>query len=118
MYKIEVDTYLVLNINLLVDKLYQGLIFDFWNIVKENGGQNLKGEVIKGFDDFKSILGEEFSEPELLYDIMNKSFTSDAVKIEGRIMKANGIIGEPDYYARIDNSILFSSTKITFLVTK
>ena len=101
-----------------MDKLYQGLIFDFWNVVKENGGQNLKGEVIKGFDDFKSILGEEFSEPELLYDIMNKSFTSDIIKIEGRIMKANGIIGEPDYYARVGNSIFIFEYKDYILSDK
>ena len=118
LYKIDIDTYLVLNINLLVDKLYQGLIFDFWNVVKENGGQNLKGEVIKGFDDFKSILGEEFSEPELLYDVMNKSFTSDIIKIEGRIMKTNGIIGEPDYYARVGNSIFIFEYKDYILSDK
>lgn len=78
----------------------------------------MKGEVIKGFDDFKSILGEEFSEPELLYDVMNKSFTSDIIKIEGRIMKTNGIIGEPDYYARVGNSIFIFEYKDYILSDK
>lgn len=41
---IEEGTYLLLNANLLVDKIYQGMKFDFFKTLKSNNLQNSKGK--------------------------------------------------------------------------
>lgn len=106
------DTYLVLNINLLVDKFYQGLIFDFWNIVEKNKGTNSKGTLIKDFGEFKSLLGDDFSENILLYDLIEKSFIStEYKKLQGKFLKSQGVKQEPDYYIRKENTIFLFEYK-------
>lgn len=110
--KVSNDTYLVLNTNLLVDKLYQGLIFDFWNVVKKLNGTNRKGKPIKDFGEFKSMLGDDYSENNVLYDLIEKSFPSaEYVKLRGNYLKSNGISSEPDYYMRKDNAIFIFEYK-------
>lgn len=106
------NTYLVLNVNLLVDKFYQGLIFDFWNVVEKNKGTNNKGKIIGNFADFKSLLGDDFSEKTLLYDLLEKSFISpEYKKIQGDSLKNQGIDNEPDYYIRKGNTIFLFECK-------
>ena len=110
--KIDSDTYLVLNSNLLVDKLYQGLIFDFWKVIEVHNGTNRKGKLIKNFGDFKSVLGDEFSETMIFYNLMEMAFGSlGYVQLTGNNMKSSGIIAEPDYYMRKDNNIFLFEYK-------
>ena len=55
------------------------------------------------------MLGEDFSESELFYDIMHKSFDDVAdIVIERKVMKNKGVSAEPDFYMRIgDTAFIF-----------
>lgn len=99
--------YLLLNANLLVDKLYQGMRFDIWSTIKKHGITNKSGKKYNGWPDFNSNLGTDFSEPELLYALMRKTFTNHiSAFFTGAELHAKGIEGEPDLYMRI-GSILY-----------
>lgn len=110
--KVVGNTYLILNTNFLVDKFYQGLIFDFWKIVETNRGTNNKGKVIKDFGDFKSLFADKFSETMILYDILYRSFGNLGYKLlNGIELKKLGISAEPDFYIRNNNSIFLFEYK-------
>ena len=54
------------------------------------------------------MLGEDFSESELFYDIMHKSFDDVAdIVIEGKVMKNKGVSAEPDFYMRIGRHSIY-----------
>lgn len=105
--KITCDTYLLLNANLLIDKLYQGMKFDFYREGKTK---------YKSYPDFNSDLGTRFSEPHLLYRLMQKIY-SDNPKVSmftGEQLKQKGVVGEPDMYLRIGDSLfLFEYKDVT-----
>lgn len=99
--------YLLLNANLLVDKLYQGMRFDIWSTIQKNGITNKRGKKYNGWPDFNSNLGTDFSEPKLLYALMRKTFTNQiSAFFTGAELRAKGIEGESDLYMRI-GSILY-----------
>lgn len=103
--KLTHNTYLLLNPNLLVDKLYQGLKFMFAASISKHSLPNKKG---KPFDantltvDFLSQLGEDFSEPHLMYHLFNKIFAKrSSAMFTGTYLKSQKIPAEPDLYLRI-----------------
>lgn len=99
--------YLLLNVNLLVDKMYQGMKFDFFRSIKEHGLLTKDGKKYINYPHFNSVLGEVFSEPKMLYPFLHKCFDGVAEKlIEGETLKANGMKGAPDFYMR-EEDILF-----------
>lgn len=103
--------YLLLNAMLLVDKLYQGMIFDFADSVIKRHGTNDKGVELKNMADFNGFLGEVFSEKHILYDTMELAFPSNNyLKLKGEDLKAN-MIGEPDYCLLHDNSMFLFEFK-------
>lgn len=99
-YEIEENDFLFLNLNLLVDKLFQGVQFALFKALQKNGA-TYKGKPIVKFDHFKSIYGEELSEKGLFYSIVKYAFEkNDYVKLDGQTLKAKLKDGEPDFYMR------------------
>lgn len=98
--------YLLLNAMLLVDKLYQGMIFDFADSVIKRHGTNNNGVEFKNMADFNAFLGEVFSEKHILYNTMELAFpNNNYLKLKGEELKAN-MKGEPDY-CLLHNGSLF-----------
>lgn len=107
LFKITDDTYLLLNANPLIDKLYQGMKFDFY--------RSLQGKY-KSYPDFNSELATRFSEPYLLYRLMQQIYSdSDEVTMfTGEELKEKGIVGEPDLYLRVGKTLyLFEYKDVT-----
>ena len=99
-YRVSKNEFIFLNLNFLVDKIYQGIQFDFAKVLVKNSA-TYKGKVIKSPVAFMSIFGDEFSENGLFYSIMNYAFEkSKYVRFEGQTMKKFLGDGEPDYYMR------------------
>lgn len=98
-YQIDKNNFIFLNLNFLVDKIYQGIQFEFAKALVKNEA-TYKGKKIKSTADFMGIFGNEFSENSLLYNVMNYAFEkSGYVKFEGEFMK-KFVNAEPDYYMR------------------
>lgn len=113
--KLSNKAYMLLNPNLLIDKFYQGLKFDFFNTLKNHSLTNDKGKVISNFADFSADFGSRFSEPILLYTLMKDVFVDrvDAI-YTGEQLKAKGVMAEPDLYIRIGESLfLFEYKDVT-----
>ena len=107
LFEITDGTYLLLNANLLVDKFYQGLKFDFF--------QSLNGKY-KTYSDFNSDLATRFSERHLLYKLMRKIYpdNSKTKMFTGEELKQKGVVGEPDLYLRIGTTLfLFEYKDVT-----
>jgi len=112
--KLNKDKLLLLNPGLLIDKMYQGLAFDLWNIInKSTINPNTQ---FKDFPTFRSFLGENFSEKYLLYNVLQHCFTKDdCVKLSGEELKSKGVVGEPDFYIREGHNVfLFEYKDILF----
>ena len=104
--------YLLLDANLLIDKIYQGLKFDLFNTIQSNGLLNAKGKPYKDLPEFNSTLGTVFSERHLLYGLLEQIYQGGkAIRFTGEDLKAAGIMGEPDYYLRIDNTLFLIEYK-------
>ncbi len=98
---------IVMNANLIVDKLYQGLKFDMFASVKKHNLYNHSGKSVKSFDDFTSEYGQYFSEKHLLGDLMSKTYSESDVELF-KEDDMNPVFGDatPDLYIR-DNDSLF-----------
>ena len=98
---------MILNTILLVDKLYQGMMFDLSESVLKRGGGNYKGKPFKTKGDFNTFIGDEFSEQQIFYDAMEMAYPArDVLKLRGSQLKANGVTGELDY-CMVDGDCLF-----------
>lgn len=110
--KIKEGTYMTTNTNLLTDRIYQCLKFVVFNSMESRGALNKKRKPFKSLGEFLGMLGEDFSEPELFYEIMHKSFDGIAdIMIEGKVMKDNKIPAEPDFYMRIGDAVFIFEYK-------
>lgn len=117
--KLPKGLYLLLNANFLVDKMYQGMRFDFFQTLKKNSICDSNGHVIKSYPDFISDIGDKFSEHVLLYNFMKDVFGQrcDAIFI-GEELKTMGIEAEPDLYMRIGKTLfLFENKDVTLSET-
>jgi hypothetical protein len=100
--KDEKNNYNIFNWNFIVDKFYQGLVFDFH--------KNTSLQSSMRFDDFKSILGIQFSEKVFFKNLLRRIYpenTDDVVLLCSD--------EKPDYdfdfYIRINNKILLIEFK-------
>lgn len=111
-FPISDDQCLLLNANLLVDKIYQGVKFDLYNVVKKNSLLTPSAKKYKDFPNFNSILGDLYSETSLLYHLLEKTFANkNRILFSGINLKPYWIDGEPDYYIRQDDSIFLFEHK-------
>lgn len=105
-YKNARNELLFLNINFLIDKIYQSIIFDFASIVIDKGLQ-YKGKNISGKPQFFGIFGDEFIEQGLFYKLMQHIFRQkDYVHYTGDELKRQFGDGTPDYLI-IDNAKIY-----------
>ncbi len=90
LFKVRPNLYAVINWNFLVDKLYTGLLFDFY-----------KKSEIKSFPkfiNFKSFLGKDFSEKFLIAPILDKCLGQNKHAV--KFSDYNDKEGYPDFYYR------------------
>lgn len=109
--KLDDDRYLLLYPTFLIDKFYQGLVFDCWKAIENRQGHgNALADSFYDFSVFKSRLGQLFSEEHLFYTLMDKCFTSaNLVKKKGSDL--TGVEAPPDYYIRDDNNVFIFECK-------
>ena len=99
-YKISENEYLFLNLNFFVDKLFQGIQFDFFRIIKKNK-LKYNGKEVKEFDHFRSIYAEQISEKGIFYETIKYSFEKNNYNLlDGNTLKHILKDGEPDFYTR------------------
>ena len=108
--KIDHDTFMLLSPTFLIDKFYQGLVFDAWNAVTKRKGTDSVADGIKDFTVLKSMLGNSFSEQHLFYVLMDKCFTSPSL-IKKSGLELDEVDAPPDYYIRDGNNIFFFECK-------
>lgn len=107
--------YLFLNLNFLIDKLFQGIQFDFFRILKEHK-QQFNGREINTFPFYKSIYGQSISEPGILYKTLNNCFCKSGYILKnGDEMKKNAGDGYSDYYIRDKNKVYLFEYKDVLL---
>lgn len=112
------NEFLVLNSNLLVDRLYQGMLFAFCRSV--NKYRKSHGEKVLEFKDFKGTLGKVFSEPRLFYPVMGRVFNNERYRcVSGNELEAKyKIRGTSDYYIQVDDKLMLFEFKDTLLGDK
>ncbi len=107
------DNYLFLYFNFFVDKIYQGLLFDFVRVLKLNDCP------ISDFAKLKTDLGQKFSEHITFYNLMDICFKNYSnIRLKGEKIKEIVKKGEPDYYMRKGNSIFLFEFKDSTLNEK
>ncbi|WP_047451330.1 hypothetical protein [Alistipes sp. ZOR0009] len=113
LFRFDDNKYLYLNLNFFIDKIFQGIQFDFASALAKNeieyNGKVIAGYVSneKGKVGFKSIWGEVYSENHLLYPTLDYIFGNKKyICYSGENMKEHLGDGEPDYYVR-DNAKIY-----------
>lgn len=117
-YKLNETDFVFLNLNFFVDKIYQGIQFDFARILVKHSA-TFKGKIIKERSQFLSILGNEFSENVLFYKVIEHCFEkANYVLHSGNTIKEIIKDGEPDFYIRDKGKVYLFEFKNTFLSGK
>jgi len=112
LYPMSDGNFLLLDPNLLIDKIYQGLKFEIYKTIQTHGLLNTKGKPYKNMPEFTSTLGTVFSEKHILYALMRNIYNGgNAICFTGEELKQNGITGEPDFYLRIDDTLFLIEYK-------
>ncbi len=114
-YKLNETDFVFLNLNFFVDKIYQGIQFDFARVLVESSA-TFKGRKVKSRVQFLSIFGDEFSETGLFYKIMEHCFEKSKYRVQnGNEIKEKIKDGEPDYYIRDKAKVYVFEFKNVFL---
>jgi hypothetical protein len=117
-YRLSETDFVFLNLNFFVDKIYQGIQFDFASVLVKNSA-TFKGKRIKSRVQFLSIFGDEFSETGLFYKILEHCFEKSNYNIHnGLEIKEIITDGEPDYYIRDKAKVYLFEYKNVFLSGK
>ena len=113
-YRIEKNELLFLNINFLIDKIYQAIIFDFADVLIR-GGLTYNGRVITSKPQFIGIFGDEFMEPGLFNKVMQNTFKQkDYIHFSGDKLKQRFGDGVPDYMILDNRKLYVFELKNTF----
>jgi len=114
-YAIDRNHYLFLNLNFLVDKIYQGIQFDFARVLVKNKVE-YRSKSINSAPQFLGIFGETFSEKGLFYSVLEHVFeNSRYVLHRGEYMCQFIEDGEPDFYIRDKGKVYLFEFKNVFL---
>ena len=105
--------YYVISPDLIVDKIYQGLKFMFFDSIHRHGILQQNGKPFDKLPQFTDKLGEDFSEIALAYPLFNKSLSGWVDRIiTGATFNQNGLNdGEPDLYIRLGKSLMLIEIK-------
>lgn len=110
-FKLQERSYLFLNLDLLIDKIFSGILFDIYSAVSEN---KYEGIDTSNFGNFKSFIGEYFVEEILFYEIMNYIKKDSWISFSGKEMREK-IDGEPDFYIRRRSKVFLFECKDTLI---
>lgn len=114
--KYDEDKFLFLNLNFFIDKIYQGIQFDF-ALALRKAKATYKGKIIKDFPGFKQIYGEIYSEHGLFYQVLEYVLKTQKkyLKVSGKELQKTLRQGEPDYYIRDKSKVyLFEYKDVLF----
>lgn len=102
-YPVSNTLFVILSWLFLIERLYNGLIFDLNAINKK---------VARPIPEFFAEKGSRFSEERLFYKLLDEIFKKKSgVKKSGKEMREAGITGEPDYYVRSGNKVFLFESK-------
>ena len=102
-------TYYVLDWNFMPNKIYEGLIFDFYN---ESGIKELKS--LNSIPKFKKLIGYEITEKLIFRTLLRIIFKDKYSKL---IFSEKDSNGEPDAYYRKGNNVILFEIKDSFFPT-
>ena len=105
------NLFFLLNANLLVDKIYQGLKFDFYQTITAHNLLSPQGKKYKLLPEFNSVLGDLFSETYLLYPLLQKCFCDKGILLQGKFLHEIIGEGEPDSYLRVNENLFIFEFK-------
>lgn len=105
--------YYIISPDLIVDKIYQGLKFMFFDSIKRHGVLQPNGKPFDKLPQFTDKLGDDFSEVALAYPLFNKCLSGRVDHIiTGATFKQYGLNdGEPDLYIRLGKSLILIEIK-------
>ena len=114
-YKVDDDNFLFLNLNFFVDKLFQGIQFELFRVIKKQKLTYNK-KPIKTFEQFRSIYAELISEKGIFYETLKYSFAKNGYKLMDGDQLHNILgQGEPDFYIRDKDKIYLFEYKDVIL---
>lgn len=113
--KISDNTYLLINSNMLVDRLYMGVLFSFLQSMNKYRVQHKQNPI--SFVNYKATLGTDFAEPRLFYPIMSRVFRNARYrKMTGNELKESyNMDGTSDYYLQVGNKLMLFEFKDALL---
>lgn len=105
--------YYIISPDLIVDKIYQGLKFMFFDSIQRHGILQQNGKPFDKLPQFTDKLGKDFSEIALAYPLFNKSLSGRVDRIiTGATFNQNGLNeGEPDLYIRLGKTLMLIEIK-------
>ncbi|WP_421773057.1 hypothetical protein [Gracilimonas sp.] len=105
--KIEENLFLVLSIDLFLNKIFDGIIFDIHSTLR---GNNYEGFDISDLGNFKSFLGDNFIEEVLLYKVLDFIKQKDWETYQGEDLLQDHP-GSPDYLIKRKTKIFIIESK-------
>lgn len=109
------NEYIFFNLNFLIDKLYQGIVFDFSYFLINNEIE-IRGKKLKNHLHFKSLIGEGFSEKTLFYSVLEYIIAKQKyISFKGEELREVLKESEPDYYIRDKAKIYLFEFKDTLI---
>lgn len=105
-YKKSEGVYQIIFRLFVVEKIFKGIYFTMRDLPE--------GKKIK---ELKNYIGHEFSEQQLLYEIIRKIYINKQVHMPGKEADSLGYSGSADYYVRKGNDVLLFESK-DFIIPK
>lgn len=101
------NLYSIVSPKFFLDKMFNGLLFDFASILKDKDDDK-----IKNYPQLKQLVGERFAEKYLFYEIMQGCFSKIYKKlISGEVLKNKLGDGQPDFYIRKGKNVFLFEFK-------
>jgi hypothetical protein len=107
LFKIDEETYLVIDQVLIINKMYNSIFFEMLQLLKDNKVG------IKPYKNFFQLYTAEFIENFLSYKLLSRMYGSRQLyNLSGQQIKERfGLDTEPDYYARNGNKVFLYEIK-------
>ena len=103
-YKVKDGVYRIIFDLFVVEKIFKGVYF----FLRDINNKLPKSQQIR---ELKSIIGFEFSEKVLTYNILKLIYHDNCVSFSGEDLDKIGVSGAPDYYVRRGKDILLFESK-------
>ena len=118
--QIEEDMYIIPSNEILLNKIFQVIQFNFGDFIAKNGGR-IHNTVINRALDYKTVYSSRFSEEALLYNLLSYIINSKRKYFSRTGLEIKAIVGanktEPDYYIREGNNIyVFECKDVLFSI--